>query len=110
MIILNKTKKTTISGAGKIVSSFLDKNLGLLKKSNPRSLLFKTRFGIHSFFLKESIDVVVLNKGCKVVKVYENLKPNRIFFWNPIYDTVLELPKGTIRKSKIAAGDLIIFR
>ena len=110
MIILNETKKTTISGAGKKVSSFLDKNLGLLKKSNPHSLLFKTRFGIHTFFLKESIDVVILDEGCKVVNIYENLKPNRIFFWNPIYDLVLELPKGTIRKSRTKAGDLIIFR
>ena len=79
--------------------------LGLLKKSNPRSLLFKTRFGIHTFFLRTAIDVLVLDEKHAVQAVKESLRPNRVYFWNPKYPLVLELLKGSVRKSKTSVGD-----
>jgi uncharacterized protein len=91
----------------KLANSFLDQLLGLHRKSNPRTLIFKTRFGIHTFFLKESIDVIILDSGLIVVKI-ATIKPNKIFFWNPKYDTVIELPKGFIKKSKLKLGDNVV--
>lgn len=85
----------------KFAQSFTDRFLGLLRKNNPRFLLFKTRFGIHTFFLRETIDVLILNRDYIVVKVKKNLKPNRFFFWNPKYFLVLELPANSILKYKI---------
>lgn len=108
MIVRNLTRKTIISADCKEGKSIADQSLGLLKKSNPRSLLFKTSFGIHTFGLKESIDVMVLDGKGKVVKLGE-VNPNSFFFWNPKYGIVLELPKGTIEKSKTKLGDLISF-
>ena len=61
-------------------------------------MLFKTRFGIYTFFLREPIDVVVLDRSFKVVKLKEDLKPNKLFFWNPVYPYIIELPQGHIRK------------
>lgn len=91
----------------KEAKTFTDRFLGLLRPSNPRSLLFKTRFGIHTFGLKESIDIVVLDDKYNVVKLGEFIKPNRLFFWNPKYNLVLELPKGTIAKSHTKIGDIL---
>ena len=108
MIIKNLTTKRLISQDAKLVESFLDRLLGLLKKSNPKTLIFKTRFGIHTFFLKEPIDVIVLDKNLKVVKLKQNLKPNQLFFWNPKYYWVIELPNKKI-KSKIEIGDKLNF-
>lgn len=106
MILKNITRNTIISKDLKVVSSFSDRLLGLLKPQNPRSLLFKTRFGIHTFFLKQPIDLLVLNIKSKVV-ITKTVKPNRLAFYNPEYDTVIELPQGIAKKSKIQIGDKI---
>lgn len=89
-------------------TSLLDKSLGLFVKSNPRCLMFKTRFGIHTLFLKETIDVLVLDKKGKVVKMGNSLRPNSFFFWNPKYNLVIEFPEGTIKKTETDLGDLIV--
>lgn len=107
MEIFNKTKNITISTNTKTATSFLDKCLGLLNKSNPRSLVFNTRFGIYTFGLCVPIDVVILDEGNKVVKLGISVKPNRIFLWNPKFSMVLELPEKTIQYSKIEIGDTL---
>jgi uncharacterized protein len=89
----------------KIAESFIDNALGLLLKSNPRFMLFKTGFGIHTFFMREEIDVVVLDSKNKVVKIKKSLKPNSVFFWNPKYTQVIELPKGKIAQFSINISD-----
>lgn len=104
MILYNQTKKTIIASDLKIAESAIDKFFGLLNKSNPRSLVFKTRFGIHTFFQKEPIDVLVLNSENKVVKT-QTVRANKIFIYNPIYLTVIELPMEAIHKSKTKVGD-----
>ena len=78
-----------------------EKIQGLIGKKKPQSLMLKTRFGIHTFGLKFPIDVLILNNENKVASIKKNLKPNRIFLWNPMHDKVLELPSGTIQKYAI---------
>ncbi len=107
MILKNLTRKTVLATDLKIPTSVLDQTLGLLKKSQPRSLLLKTRFGIHTFGLKEDIDVAILDKDFKIVKLKESLKPNSLFFWNPKYSLVIELPKETLKKTKTSLGCLL---
>ncbi len=104
MVLKNVTKDTILTKDLKEAKSALDQIFGLLRRSNPRSLLFKTRFGIHTFGLQEPIDVVVLDDSFKIVKLRENLKPNRLFFWNPKYSLVIELPAETLKKSKTSIG------
>lgn len=91
----------------KVCGSFIDRMFGLLLSKNPRSLLFKTRFGIHTFFLKEPIDVIVLNDKLQIIKVKSSLEPNQLFFWNPEYSTVIELVKDSIRKFNIKPGQFL---
>lgn len=109
MVLKNVTKNTILAKDLKEAKSALDLTLGLLRKSNPRSLLFRTNLGIHTFGLKEAIDVLVLDGNFRVVKLKQNLKPDFLFFWNPKYNLVLELPVGTIKKSKTTILDLIRF-
>ena len=70
--------------------------------------MFKTRFGIHTFFIKEPIDVIVLDDNFKVVKL-ATVKPNNIFFWHPRFSKVLEFPQSTIKKTKTQIGDICSF-
>ncbi len=108
--ILNLTKKTILSKDFKQANSFKDRSFGLLLSSNPRSLIFKTRFGLHTFFLKKAIDILVLRSDLTVVKLKKNLKPNKLFFWNPLYSLVIELPKNSIKTSKTSLGDKVLIQ
>lgn len=92
----------------KRLKSFKEKTIGLINKDKETAVIFETRFGIHTFGLKFPIDVLILNSQNKVVKHRLNLLPNRIFLWNPIYKTVLELPKGTIKSKGIGKGETIL--
>jgi len=105
--IVNFTKSTVVGSDFKLASSLQDKLLGLLSKDNSRCLLFKTRFGIHTFFLKEPIDIIVLDRSFKVVKVSTSVAPNRLFFWNPLNQFVLELPQKNINLSQTEVGDIL---
>jgi uncharacterized membrane protein (UPF0127 family) len=80
---------------------------GLMGKAKAYPIYFKTRFGIHTFFLKFPIDVVILDKEKRSVKLVENLSPNHFLFWNLKYNHVVELPQGTIKRKKIKLGDKI---
>lgn len=108
-MIQNKTKKTIIA------KNFFKKRAfgkikGLIGEKTPQALVFNTRFGIHTFFLQFPIDVVILDKHSQVVTLKKELKPNKIFFWNVRFDTVIELPGGALEKSKTEAGDVILLQ
>ena len=92
-----------------VADTFFTKFSGLHNKKLSRSILLRTHFGIHTLLLKEPIDVVVLDKQNKVVALKKSLRPNRLYFWNPKYDRVLELPEGMITINKIRVGDIIGF-
>lgn len=100
---IRKTRKIICRDL-KSAESLKDRLFGLLLKSNPRNLLFKTRFGIHTFFLKKPIDILILDKEFKIVRVKQSLKPNRFFFWDFKYDFVIELEQGTITKFKLKSN------
>ena len=109
MNAINKTRNATLSEKIVIPSSLMEQTVGLLKYKTPTAMLLRTRFGIHTLDMKYEIDVLVLDKQNRVADMKENLKPNRIFVWNPKYHTILELSPGTIKKTKTKKGDQIIF-
>lgn len=79
----------------------INKTIGLLNFDKAIPLYFQTRFGIHTFGLKFPIDVLILDNNNMVVRLTENLKPNKIFLWLPKYNKVIELPAGEIKRKKI---------
>lgn len=87
--------------------SLLQKSVGLIGQNAPKSILIKTRFGIHTFGMKFPIDVLILDKNQQVVQLKQNMVPNRLFFWNPRYNLLLELPVGLIKKKGIKKGSKI---
>ena len=91
----------------KKLSSWIEKSEGLLGAKKPSPIFFKTHFGIHTFFMKFPIDVVILDSKGRVVAMKESLYPNRLFIWNPYYSGVLELPQGAVKKLKITKNSII---
>ena len=80
---------------------------GLIGAQKAYPISFKTRFGIHTFGLKFPIDLLILDKNNRVVVLKANLKPNRIFLWNPQFDSVIELPAGEINRLDLKIGEKI---
>lgn len=107
MSVVNKTKKTTLSESLIVPKSLMDQSLGLIKYKTPKAMLLKTRFGIHTLFMKYPIDIIILDKKNHVVTFKENMQPNDYFVWSIKHNLVLELPAGTIKSTKTQIGDII---
>lgn len=107
MKIINSSKNTTLSSHAHPAQSLVEKILGLITSPEGKTMIFKTRYGIHTFFMKYPIDILILDNKNRAVMLRERLLPNNIFLWNPIFSTVIELPAGTIQNSKTKKGDII---
>jgi hypothetical protein len=60
--------------------------------------------------MKFPIDVLILDKNNKIVSIKKNLKPYRIFLWNPLYEKVIEFPPQTIEKKKLKLNDIVCLK
>ena len=91
-IIINNKKINIIEAI-----TFKQRLNGLIGNTNiDYGMLFKKCNSIHTFFMKENIDIIGLDKNNKVIYKYENLGKNKIIkVKNNINETsILELPKG----------------
>lgn len=105
--MLNKSRAITLTV--RHITSFHQKSVGLIGKHTIHPISFITRWGIHTFGMKSSIDVLILDENHRVVRMTKNLTPNRFFFWNPKYSIVVELPANDIQTKLISLNDQIIF-
>lgn len=91
----------------KMLRTLIEKSVGLIGTKLAYPVFFTTRWGIHTFGVRSPIDVLILDKDNHVVLIRHRLPPNRILFWNPIFNRVVELPLETIMKRGITVGDQI---
>ena len=56
---------------------------------------------IHTFFMKQKIDVIMTDKNDKIIKIFRNLKPNRIIFPQKNVYYTYEIPLGVSNIYKI---------
>ncbi len=105
-MIRNLSKHTLVAENFSFQKGF-GKTKGLLFTAKAQPLVFRTRFGIHTFMMKYAIDLMVLSRSKKVVFLKRGVEPNRVVFWNPKFDLVLELPSGSIQKSKTELNDIL---
>jgi uncharacterized membrane protein (UPF0127 family) len=64
---------------------------------------------VHTFFMRQAIDVLALDASHRVLRVFAQLRPWRLTPWVKGTRSVLELPPGTARSSGTAAGDQLTF-
>jgi uncharacterized protein len=112
MVLVNATRKTVISDHCRFANSVFKRMVGLLnrKQFTPgEGLLFDRCYGIHTFGMRFSIDVVFLDREYKVIRTVPALPPFRTCaVRQAVY--VLELPVGSIASSGTQAGDQIQVR
>ncbi len=94
MELILRNKKLVLYQA----KSFYQRFKGLMLKKNINyAIVFENCNGIHTFFMKEEIDVILTDKDNNILYLYPNLKPWRILLpKKDVYNTY-ELPKGSLK-------------
>ena len=89
--------------------TYMQKLTGLMGKKNINyGMFFPGVSSIHTFFMKESIDVIGLNDAMIVTSIYENVRPNKILILKNASHT-LELPKGESKRYHIGQKVKLLF-
>lgn len=92
-----------------VARSFKDKLLGLMNKKNiDYGLLIKNCKSIHTFFMLEPIDVLLVDEYNKILSIKRNVVPNKIIIFNNKKRTnILELPNNS--SLSLNVNDIIDF-
>lgn len=76
--------------------------LGLMFKRNINYILMIPNCnGVHTFFMREKIDIVLTDRDNKILFVYKNIKPNRIILPKKGVKNTFEFPSSTTDNLKI---------
>jgi uncharacterized membrane protein (UPF0127 family) len=108
MPVINLTKKTWLATQVRKADSFLTRLVGLLKRTTlgpEEALWLIPSKGIHTVGMKFPIDVVFLNRENVVLGIISGLLPYRMSGIQLKGHSILELPKGTVKKSLTEVGD-----
>lgn len=81
----------------KIAKSFKDKLIGLMNKKNiDYGLLITNCKSIHTFFMLENIDILLLDQNNRILMINRDVSPNKILIYkNKNKTNILELPANT---------------
>lgn len=111
MRLIDKTTGKVLANRVELADTFWRRFRGLMfRRGFPRgsAILFKLskpgRYGIHMFFVRFPIDLLYLDSRFVVVELREGLKPWRTHRSKAIANYLIELPVGTISRSKVKTG------
>ena len=115
MKLKNITKKKILASDIKFCKNFLNKSIGLVfhTKLKDKGLIFiydkEEKVSLHMVFVFFPIDVLFLDKNKKVIEMKKNFRPFSLYIPKKKAKYILELPEGTIQKTKTGIGDKINF-
>lgn len=90
--------------------TFFKKFKGLMFKKNIKTGIFFTENSVHMLFMREPIDILMLDSKSRVIKLYPYAKPWTFFKIVPKCKIIVELPKGSIEKGLITENSTVYFR
>ncbi|MBI2142020.1 DUF192 domain-containing protein, partial [Candidatus Woesearchaeota archaeon] len=105
---------TVVSSRYRLVSSILGRAWGLMFSSRVKTALVfvmgsEKEIALHMLLVFCPIDVLLLDRNKRVVEVKENLKPFAFYTGRKKAAYVIELPAGSIRRSRTRVWDRIMF-
>ncbi len=113
--VFNATKNISLASETEWAGSLWARMKGLLGRSlqdfQPgRGLLISPSQGIHTIGMKFPIDVAYLDPKGRILKLYHQLVPCRVAAVMPRAHSILELPPGTLQRTRTAVGDVLEIR
>ena len=112
-MIRNKTKKTIVSHEVRICRTAASQARGLMlsRKNDRLGVVFIFRapkqVSLHMVLVFYPIDVLFLDEKMRVTESKENLRPFSFYSSKKKAKYVIELPRGRIRESRTAVGDIL---
>lgn len=88
----------------KVATSFKDRLIGLMGKTNiDYGILFPNCNSIHTYFMKEPIDVIALDNDFNIIFIENSLSPNKIYSVKRKLNKtqILELPQNSTSSLKL---------
>ena len=110
MIVVNETKESVLAKNVWVAENFFERLRGLIGSPalvEGEGFLIPSCSGIHTFGMNYLIDAIYLDRNGRAVEVISSLKPNSFGIVNFQARSVLELPEGTIERTKTEKGDLL---
>ena len=114
MPVKNVTRNTIIALRSKTADSMLSRSVGLMfSKPTQSAMILKFSseaiISLHTFFVFFPIDVLFVDGRLRVVEMLGSMEPFSTYSPKKKAKYVIELPAGTIRKSKTRLGDEVAF-
>lgn len=89
MYIIKDNKKLKV----KVCSNIINRFVGFMFKKNiDYALCFPKCKSVHTFFMKQNIDIIMTDKNYNILYIYENFKPNKIILPKKNVYYTFELP------------------
>ena len=114
MPVKNVTRNTIIASRSKIADSAVSRAVGLMfSKPTQAAMVLKfakeTPVSLHTFFVFFPIDIILADGGLRVVELLKAMPPFSTYSARQKARFVVEVPSGTIAKSKTRVGDRLTF-
>ena len=93
-----------------VADTMLTRFMGLMGRRSlaaGHGLLIRPSNGVHTFWMRFAIDVLLLDKEHRVLSAYGNLRPFSVTSINWKASSALELPPGTIAATNTQLGDVL---
>ncbi|MGI4827026.1 MAG: DUF192 domain-containing protein [Janthinobacterium lividum] len=106
--VLNRTNQTVVAEPARKADTFRSRLRGLLGSPElafSEGLLLVPSSGVHTLGMKYSIDIVALDKGLRVIGIWESVGPGKVRGLGLGAHSVLELKSGRARECGVALGD-----
>jgi uncharacterized membrane protein (UPF0127 family) len=107
---VNQSKATAIGDTIAVADTSLTRFMGLMGRrslATGSGLWITPSSGVHTFWMRMSIDVVALDRNLRVIKIGHAVRPWRISGLSLKTHSVLELPAGQIRACGIEISDTL---
>jgi uncharacterized membrane protein (UPF0127 family) len=111
VFVYNETKGTFLAFKVRVADSILGRLIGLLGKRSLKpdaGVWIVPANAIHTIGMLFSFDVIMVDKNFRVVSVKEMVKPFRIVLPKRHAESVFELPRHTIFRSRTEVGDQLV--
>jgi len=109
--VVNATKGTVLGEEIGVADTSLSRMVGLLGKNGldpGTGLLIIPSQAVHTVAMRFPIDVVFVDRRCRVVHVQPSLVPYRVSGLHWRARCVIELPVGTIGQTDTSVGDELL--
>ncbi|HEY1580374.1 MAG TPA: DUF192 domain-containing protein [Terracidiphilus sp.] len=106
--ISNPIRRSLLGDRIGVADTTLTRFFGLMGRScvaPGHGLLIRPSNGVHTFWMRFSIDVLLLDREYRVLAAYGDLRPFRVTAINWKASSALELPSGMIAATSTQPGD-----